>query len=604
MGRLGAGAVRGGHERNVMEAGGARPFWRLVMVVTVVLTVAAFEAPRPLYMGGFLAQLGATFTGDTAVVPANSAAARAGMRSGDVLDAGRIGFLQARVFRYQFALYRVGSTVHVPVIRANEHIDVAVTIERQRVPAFQRFVWIVTEIWGLAIVALGCFIFLVRPNFVTLAFFFVTAAAALGSSTPSYLRYIAGGSGIPYISAALLIVSFLGTAGIVSLCVRFPDGMVSRVGRAFEIVGWTAALVTNLEFYAAFVSNRTQLFTNHLAIASFVLDFCAVAGFTARFVAADPALRARMRWVGLGLATHVVHTAVWWSFQTGWRGISYEVYTLSLIADLLPIAFGYAVFRQRVIDVRFAGGRAVLYGAVSAIPFALFRMTDWLVRSNLEQARIATAIELAIAVAFGFFISLAQRRVDAIVERTFFRGRYEAERATRAVIEELAHFASRDQVDAAVVRACTEEMPFLSAAVFERNADGNYEIRRAAGFANLRSPIGSGESIIARLAGARTLVYLSPADTFAEGAGDSDRAPVLAVPVWRFDSLDAFVLVGRHRNGESPDPAEERVIRDLAQAAGTAYARIATAERDRTIATQERTIAELQRRLAGDTLNA
>ena len=47
--------------------------------------------------------------------------------------------------------------------------------------------------------------------------------------------------------------------------------------------------------------------------------------------------------------------------------------------------------------------------------------------------------------------------------------------------------------------------------------------------------------------------------------------------------------------GESPDPTEERIICELARAAGIAYARIDTAEHERTIAELRRNVTELER---------
>ena len=564
-------------------------WWKLAVIAFLALGSLAFEMPRLLYIGGYVAELSVAFVHDVAVVSAGAAAAHAGMRTGDRLDTGKLTQLEADRFRYQFNLYRVGARIDVPLIRAKKPLVVAVTIERQRVSAYDRFVWIVVTLWALAVLGVGCAIVLAHPNMVTGAFFAFTANMVVASSTASYLRGIAGADGVPYFTALDFLISSLGLAGIVSLCVRFPDGKITRLGRALELLGWTAALVLDIYNFGI------DLFGKGVSVTyvTWLLYVCSVLGFAVRYATADPALRARLRWVGIGLATVVAFRAIFFAYGLRWIPISYETYVLASMINILPFTFAYAVFRQRVIDVRFVGGRAVLYAIVSTIPFALFRMTDWLVRTNLEQAGIAAAIEVAIAVAFGFCISLAQRRVDVLVERTFFRARYKAERVVRDVIDSLSMLRERDQVDAAVVTACSEALQFESVAVFERS-DGGYEQRHAIGWGSGTTTLGETDPLLQRLRSAKALVYLNASDLLASTAPQDEHRPVIAVPIWRFDRLDAILFVGRHRNGESPDPTEERIICELARAAGIAYARIDAAGLEREIIELKRTSQAVQ----------
>ena len=558
-----------------MIGGGKLAWWKLGLIAFLTLSAVAFDVPRLLYMGGYVARLGTAFVHDVALVPAGSAAAHAGMRTGDSLDTRNLTRLEASRFRYQFNFYRVGARIDVPLIRAQRPLTVAVTIERQRVPAYERFVWIVVTLWALAILFIGCAIVLARPNIVTGAFFAFVVGSVFSSSTNSYLIGIAGASAVPYIGALGFLLGALGQGASVTLSIRFPDGSVSGTGRVLEALGWTATIVVQGLYFTNSVLGRFLGDGSYtvFAISNLVVTVCFVAGFAVRYATADPALRARLRWVGIGFASLVAFRAIFFSYNLNWLPITYETYTLASMVNILPFTFAYAVLHQRVIDVRFVGGRAVLYAIVSTIPFALFRMTDWLVRTNLEQARIAAAIEVIIAVAFGFGISLAQRRVDALVERTFFRARYRAERVVRTLIDSLSMMRDRDEVDAAVVTACSEAMQFESAAIFERIESG-YEQRHAAGWADGKMTIGETDHLVQRLRSATTVVYLDATDLLTGSAPQGDRRPVIAVPVWRFERLDAILFVGRHRNGESPDPTEERIICELARAAGIAYARI------------------------------
>jgi hypothetical protein len=85
-----------------------------------------------------------------------------------------------------------------------------------------------------------------------------------------------------------------------------------------------------------------------------------------------------------------------------------------------PFAFAYALVRERVLDIRIVGARAVMYAAVTSIPVALFALVDWLFARRLEDARLATAFEVAIALAFSFWLRYLHKRIDRFAERIFF----------------------------------------------------------------------------------------------------------------------------------------------------------------------------------------
>lgn len=560
-------------------------WWQIALITFFTLSAFLFEIPRLLFIGGYFAGLGAPFVHDLAVVAPGSAGAHAGMRTGDRLDTRKLTGEQVVRFRYEYNLYRVGSTVIVPVVRAGKPLAVPITIERQRYPPgdapYVGFVWIVVTLWGVTVLAIGVIVVLARRNIVTVAFFVFTVQAAFTSSTPTYLENFFGTAGVPYVTTLFTSLSILGMAGIVTICIRFPDGAITPAGRSLELLGWSAAVIVQLYLAGAGGNGYFPEDERLAGIAAWLVVVAAVAGFALRYAAADVALRARLRWVGIGLASFVAQDAIFWGTHLHWLRTSFETYQVSFIVNVLPFTFAYAVFRQRVIDVRFAGGRAVLYAVVSAIPFAAFRMTDWLVRTDLEQARIATAIDLLVAVGFGFALNLAKRRVDTLVERTFFRTRYEAERAVRDTIDALLRLPAREDIDAAVVAACTGAMRFQSAAVFERAA-ADYAKGYADGWEGSAVIVGASEPIVERLRSGKTLAYLEAGD-LAVGAPADDCRPVLAVPIWHFDDLDAILFVGRHRNGESPDPTEERIICALASAAGIAYARIDATELKRTV---------------------
>lgn len=76
--------------------------------------------------------------------------------------------------------------------------------------------------------------------------------------------------------------------------------------------------------------------------------------------------------------------------------------------------------KERVLDIRIVGARAVTYGLLTSIPVALLALADRLFARRLEDARLATVFEVAIALAFSFWLRALHKRIGRFAERVFF----------------------------------------------------------------------------------------------------------------------------------------------------------------------------------------
>jgi hypothetical protein len=184
-----------------------------------------------------------------------------------------------------------------------------------------------------------------------------------------------------------------------------------------------------------------------------LLPLCIVAcaaGLVARFSRSQGVERLQLKWLTAAgavvalvylltmtvvalrdLTTLVDPKAPWVSFV--------EQFAL-LVFVLLPVSIGTAVLRHRLYEIDVVINRALVYGILTATLAAVYGVCVLLSQSALEpvtrQSELAVAIStLAVAAAF----RPARARIQGIVDRRFYRSRYDAARTLEEFAERLRH---------------------------------------------------------------------------------------------------------------------------------------------------------------------
>jgi hypothetical protein len=211
--------------------------------------------------------------------------------------------------------------------------------------------------------------------------------------------------------------------------------------------------------------------------ALFAMSFLIPVGvLVAAYPRADTARRLRLRWMfwslalflgaiawnNLGELTDVLTTrgairqAIWWSA------------ILCGLAGLL-----YSVLRKRVVAMSFAINRALVYGLVAALVIGVFGALTIVVENTAIGNEAGLALTVGISLAIGFVLEALRDRINVMVERLFFRQRYEAEAALRRFARECAYIERVDSLlDEAEAEIFRHVRPGSSA--FYEAADGGY----------------------------------------------------------------------------------------------------------------------------------
>jgi hypothetical protein len=242
------------------------------------------------------------------------------------------------------------------------------------------------------------------------------------------------------------------------LLLLFPDGRLPSP--RWRPVGWCAALGV-ISFVAGYALKAGPLdefprITNPYGVDSPILGAVTIAGAilaSASMVASAVSLIVRMRRAGWAQRQQIKWLAYGGALVVGAVFVSSVISIWSedlgislIIISLLgvPVFTGIAIVRHRLYDIDLLINRTLVYGSLTAMLVALYlggvvelqRLLSPVVGDSNGLATVAST--LAIAALF----NPLRRRVQAFVDRRFYRRKYDARKTLEAFSVEL-----RDETD-------------------------------------------------------------------------------------------------------------------------------------------------------------
>jgi hypothetical protein len=570
---------------------------RALAVVLGVLYAACYSIPTILQLTGFYGTTGIVKAGSFGTLPAgtsvtlvgrvvpDSPAARAGIVPGDT--AVRVEAEHSPPYLQLYDRVPAGRPIPFAVVHEGQRRVVGITPVAVRPPPAEAALVVAALVRGFVIVLIGALLVLLRPSVMTAAFFLACLEFGELAHPANNLELLVGAPLFLKPLCLLLTCLVFGASPAIAaiFCMRFPTGEPLPSWRPVErvMLGVAAATVVvyllALLWGATFTPAGSALYRAY-SVASWLSYAVAVAAFMVRYARASGEDKARLRWVAIGLGSFLVSFALFWAAEN-LAGTPRLLSTWAQFVNVLPLTVLYAVLRHRVIDVRLAGGRAIAFAVISAVPVIAFSVLDWAVGNGLQQSKFASVLEVAVAVGFGFWVNASQRRIDDLIERVFFHARRLAEQRLRAVARRLPHVTGREALDETIVREVYEALEVSWCALYRR-ADGAYRrvaergaAQTGAAFVDENDPL--------------VLELVTTGEQVTTPAGEG---LALACPLLVRHDLEGFIRVGPRRDGERFDALERAALAAFAEAAAAAY--------DHLDAVEQRAEAESVRRLLDD----
>jgi hypothetical protein len=427
-----------------------------------------------------------------------------------------------------------------------------------------------------ASMTIGLWLAIVRPSLMTMALFFCTFGGVGFSTTVSML--------LPdrLFWANLLVFTLVTTGATLPLfALRFPHhpavGRRAFYQRLF-LIAWPAVAILNTVYFYEIMQGfaRADLSLAYDIVASATLI---VSGFIfcANYAAAKPNERAKIRWIGVGFTIGYVLPFLF-QVTTSIPGFSVslsipEINLLQAGVVAMPLSAAYVIVRHHVFDIRFVLGRAAVYGALTSIVVAGVTLLDYLAGKLIAESRFAFLGDATIAIIVGLSLSVVHRRIEAFVERIFFRGRRRAEDRLRRVGEGLVDAASSQAISAGIVDEAVPALGLVSLAIFRRRGE-RFACDAAAGWSDPAPGclmLDRDASAVLALGARREPMPIVQAVWPASFFPPAERAPLIAFPIVMFGRLEAIAFAGAHAGGEKLDPEETAILSALCRDAGAAY---------------------------------
>jgi hypothetical protein len=339
------------------------------------------------------------------------------------------------------------------------------------------FIWAITLVFA----ATGVLIASRHPaNAIGWLFLSAAMAAGLGSLARSYADYwVASGAGPDRIGKTAAWYEDLSWMPFVLvpatfLLLLFPDGRL--LSSRWRPIAWCAALGIATTFvtqglHPGRISDYPQI-RNPYGVESALRDgleglallaeFVGIGGsalsLILRFRRARREQRQQVKWLALAGAIAAVTVVVGTSaYNVLGEAVANVAIMLSVLG--LPVATGIAILRYRLYDIDVVINRTLVYGALTATLAGTYAGTVLLLQLLLNGATGNSSLAVAAStLAVAALFRPARRRIQAAVDRRFYRRKFNAQRTLESFAGRLRDQVALDALEAELRGVVTETM--------------------------------------------------------------------------------------------------------------------------------------------------
>jgi sigma-B regulation protein RsbU (phosphoserine phosphatase) len=539
----------------------------------------------------------------TKIVP-NGPAARAGFRLGDRVESVN-GIPVGETVRLlkDHGRIRPGHTVAFAVRRGSETHDLSVTAGEK--PRVERLRDLARTVVGLCFLLVGLVVYRNRADTAATAFYLVGVLFAFSLIEPpatgdirlQALIKIARDASVLFLPPLFLhfVLLFPHEKKIPRrLFFLRPLRLRGRTLLRFPLHAVSLAIfaATALITFRIYTTGRMNpgLLSLFQLLAAFYLMFCFVAGVAA-FIhsyahTANLEMRKKLRGVLIGTTAALLPIGVYSVLRqvnTGWE-VPWDP-VLTLLVALLPISFGHAIIRYRLLDFELILKRGVLYALLTA-----FLATVYLVLVDLASRVLRGLVggsDIPATLLSLFFIALlfspARDAIQKWVDRTFYREKYEHRKTLHEFSSALTTILDRETLLRLLVDRISSALHIPKVAVFLRDSKSKGLLLRAEtgpGTLGAESALFAGTERPRLPEFLREQAGVLPIERLASGGSgwltDADRDELrrldtaLLLPLVSGEEMVGIISLGRKRSGELYSHEDRQLLKTLANHAALA----------------------------------
>jgi len=521
-------------------------------------------------------------------VAANSAAARAGIKPGDVLlaidgqpvaDGNRVIAIQlaARAGdRHKYTLLRLGT---------REVAEVAMA----PLPSGAGALYYVLAAVGIFTLLVGAAVRTRRPLDQATLHFFWLAVAFFGAFTFSFTGRFDRVDWFFYwadvVALALVPPLFL------HFTLVFPERprserFTAKLARWLPTIYLPAAVLTSTRILALLRAGvepsyfvRLIELLDTFELVHLTLFLAAGLGVLIRALARVRSVTAtrQLRWIVWGTAIGVM------PFTVGYTVPFAMGVTPSLPMDLsaiplafIPLAFASAIVRYRLMDVEVILKRLLVYtavlAAIAAMYLVILRTSGGFVIQGEDEHRWLIAFLATIIVVL--LAKPVKDTVQSTIDRAFYRDRYDYRRALVAFARDLNGDLDLGRLSDRLVSRVKETFVVDRMALMLASDCGEFELLRSAGFDAAPPRLHGASSIVARLAAGHVVRFDDPLAVGRFAAEEvelwRDSGIYYLIPCLSNDSVNAVFALGRRETGEPLTSEDTGLLSAVAAQAATA----------------------------------
>ncbi|MFO1304385.1 MAG: hypothetical protein U1F54_11670 [Burkholderiales bacterium] len=380
---------------------------------------------------------------------------------------------------------------------------------------------------------------------------------------------------------ALQFVSVVNSAAFVPgwyfllwFAIHYPDGAPTgwRRGLRRLLPLFLVGAIVGTALYAAYALGHV---TNDLAGRGYLLYVgaagpLALVAFWDGWRRSSGELRQRFTWLLGGFALFFAASYSSWldSFVLGLNQTYVNLVSV-LGSFAMYIGLSYAILRHRVLDMGLAINRSLVVAVVGAVLLGAFQLLQVVTARVLHFDDPAKAGLLSGVLAVLVMLSYPKVKPKAewLIDRLFFREWVEREADLSRFVADARGFSNASALAAALVAAVERFVRGAEVSLYVRRADGRFERQQAAsqGASKNVAPdvLAADEPLAVALRAGRAVVRCDDVHSSVPGQ--------LAMVLSRQRELDAFVVIGRGRDGGILRADEVAALRAALQSVGVEW---------------------------------